>query len=119
VILQWSSVGQLAMDEYYVIRIPYDAAGGVAEFWRKETSFQVPRHFSRKDVGFTDRHYNWSVQVMNCTPDCDKVQDDNVRKQGMAVGMKSVDGLFYWHPDIGGSDPPGTPDKPDPTPSGQ
>ena len=71
-ILEWSSVGELAADEYYVIRIPYDDAGGVGEFWRKETSLQVHTHYSSKDVGFPDRHYNWSVQVMRCTDQCDR-----------------------------------------------
>ena len=102
----------MAANEYYVIRIPYDNAGGTAEFWRKETSFQVPPNFSSQDVGFTDRHYNWSVQVMRCTENCDKVLDDNVKKQGVAVGSKSVEGIFYWHPDIGG---PGGGDTPPPT----
>ena len=105
VILRWSSVGELAQDVYYVIRIPYDDVGGVAEFWRKETFFQVPRHFSSKDVGFPDRHYRWSVQVMRCAENCDKVLDDNVRKQGEALGLQSTEWTFYWHPDISGGKP--------------
>jgi hypothetical protein len=102
VILQWSSAGWMANDEYFVIRIPYDSAGGVAEFWRKESTFEVPPSFSSGKVGFADRHYNWSVQVMRCTALCDKIQDDNAKKQGVAVGDKSAEGMFYWHPDISG-----------------
>ena len=95
VILQWSSVGALYDNEYYVVRIPYDPAGSLAEFWRKETSFRVPSNFSLSSVGYSDRHYNWSVQVMRCTENCDKVLDDNVRKGGYTTGSQSADGLFY------------------------
>jgi hypothetical protein len=112
VILQWSEVPVLREDEYYVVRIPYDDVGGVAEFWRKETTFRVPAHFSRKDVGFSDRHYNWTVQVMRCVENCNKIQDDNAKKRGVAVGSVSREGLFYWTPDIGGNGsglPPVTP----------
>jgi len=102
VVLQWSSATDLAAGEYYVVRIPYDTAGGVAEFWRTERSLQVPANFSSKDVGFLDRRYTWSVQVMRCTANCDKVLDDQARKQGDAVGPASSLGDFYWYPDIGG-----------------
>jgi serine/threonine-protein kinase len=102
--LQWESVGALAEDEYYVVRIPYDSAGGVAEFWRRETTFRVPPNFSLVEVGFPDRHYNWTVQVMRCTGNCDRVEDDNTKKQGVAVGEKSAEGLFYWHPDVPSGD---------------
>jgi hypothetical protein len=93
------------------VRIPYDEAGGIAEFWRKETAFQVPPHFSSRNVGFSDRHYNWTVQVMRCTENCANVGDDNVRKGGQATSAASREGLFYWHPDIGGGS------KPDATPT--
>jgi hypothetical protein len=109
VILQWSSVGALRANEYYVIRIPYDSAGNVAQFWRKETSFQVPSNFSGSKVGFLDRHYTWSVQVMRCTENCSQALDDNVKTQGVAAGNESVEGLFYWYPDIGGDTRPPTP----------
>jgi serine/threonine-protein kinase len=116
VLLQWSNVGQLYAAEYYVVRIPYDEGGGVAEFWRKETSMQVPPHLSRADVGFADRHYNWTVQVLHCTQECEKAADDNARKQGYVVGNPSVTGTFYWHPDTG-SRPKSTPTGPQPTPT--
>jgi serine/threonine protein kinase len=108
--LKWSRVEGLAENEYYVVRIPYDDAGGVAEFWRKETLFQVPSNFSLAEVGFPDRHYEWTVQVMRCTQNCDRVLDDNTRKTGIAVGSESESGLFYWYPDVSG-----TPPKPTPT----
>jgi serine/threonine protein kinase len=113
VILQWSTVEGIAQEEYYVVRIPYDDAGGVAEFWRQKTSFRVPAHYSGREVGFPDRHYNWSVQVMQCTEKCDEVLDDNVKKQGIAVGDKSAERMFCWHPDIVG----GRPSTDDTTPS--
>lgn len=92
-----------------MVRIPYDNAGGVAEFWRKETAMNVPAHFSGADVGFPDRHYNWSVQAMRCTGNCDQVGNDDEHKQGTAVGSRSAEGLFYWHSDIGPGPEPGPP----------
>jgi serine/threonine-protein kinase len=100
VVLQWTSVGGLNPDEFYVVRIPYNQLGETAEFWRKDTAFDVPDHFSAPNVGFADRHYNWTVQVMRCTKNCAQAADDNVRKSGVAVGEKSTEGLFYWSPDI-------------------
>jgi tRNA A-37 threonylcarbamoyl transferase component Bud32 len=111
--LVWSEVPGLDDDEYYVVSIPFNPAGEVAQFWRKETIFRVPPHFSRDDldgVGFDDRHYNWTVQVRRCTKNCDKALDDNVKKTGVAVGKRSAKGLFYWYPS-------GSP-RPTKTPSG-
>jgi tetratricopeptide (TPR) repeat protein len=123
VILSWSSAGPLAQDEYYVVRIPYDSVGGIAEFWRRETALELPSHFSLPNIGFADRHYNWSVQVMRCTGNCDWALDDNTKKQGVAVGAESATGLFYWHPDIIEAPPTAAPDTtpspgvtPSPTP---
>lgn len=116
VILQWSSVGSLRENEYYVVRIPYDAAGNTAQFWRKETAFQVPPNFSQNNVGFSDRHYHWTVQVMRCTQNCDKALEDNVPKGGQPVGNVSQQGLFYWHSDISGGAGPGPETPPTSTP---
>jgi hypothetical protein len=102
VVLEWSEVEGLREDEYYVVRIPYDVAGNVAEFWRKGTTLRLPPHFSLAENGFADRHYNWTVQVRRCLENCDKVFDENVRKRGEAVGGASAQGLFYWHSDISG-----------------
>lgn len=115
--LMWEGVPDLAPDEYYVVRIPYDDMGGVAEFWRKDTWMQVPSHYSQGEYGFPDRHYNWSVQVMRCTAHCDQVANDAVRKQGVEVGSKSVDRVFYWHPDVSGPGPGPSGRPPTPTPS--
>jgi len=109
VILQWSNVGPLGENEYYVVRIPYDPAGNTAEFWRKDTAFEVPAHFSQANVGFDDRHYHWTVQAMRCTSHCDQTLDDQVHKDGTAVGTESALGLFYWHSDIGRVPPTATP----------
>jgi hypothetical protein len=105
--LQWANAASLEANEYYVVRIPYDSAGNVAEFWRKETSFRVPSNFSGSNVGFSDRHYSWSVQVMRCTSGCERALDDNVKKEGVAAGNESDQGLFYWYPDLGGGERPG------------
>ena len=102
VVLTWLSVGSLAEDEYYVVRIPYNEAGDTAEFWRKGTSLQVPPNYSLATVGFPDRHYDWSVQVMRCIGNCDKTLDDNTKKQGVTAGIESPTWTFYWHPDISG-----------------
>ena len=106
VILSWPDVEGMLPDEYYVVRIPYDDQGGVAEFWRQENSVRVPPTFSSRDVGFADRSYAWTVQVMRCTRNCARVLDDDAKKEGVAVGSQSAESIFYWHPDLGG--PPGT-----------
>jgi hypothetical protein len=103
VILNWSDVEGMQADEYYVVRIPYNDQGGVAEFWRQETLLEVPPAFSSREVGFLDRRYAWTVQVMRCAKNCARVLDDNAKKEGVAVGAKSAEGVFYWQPDIGGS----------------
>jgi hypothetical protein len=110
VVLNWTAVSAIAPDEYYVVRIPYDAKGGVAEFWRQETRLQVPSNFSLASAGFPDRHYAWSVQVVRCTSRCAQVLDDGVRKGGITVGEESETHVFYWHPDIV-HDPTPTPTK--------
>jgi serine/threonine-protein kinase len=117
--LRWSAVEGLRPDEFYVLRIPYDDAGGVAEFWRQDTSFGVPSHFSRAEVGFPDRHYDWSVQVMRCTSKCSKALDLDAKDQGVTgepVGNRSEKGVFYWHSDVGGNGSPGNGTKPTSTP---
>jgi hypothetical protein len=106
VILRWSDVDGMQAGDYYVVRIPYDTEGNVAEFWRKETSMRVPAIFSSSTVGFPARNYNWTVQVMRCTENCDQVLEDSVKKQGVAVGQRSAIGLFYWQPDVGGGPKP-------------
>jgi hypothetical protein len=100
VVLRWSVVPEMEPDEYYVVRIPYDAAGGVAEFWRQDTSLRVPSNYSLSSVGFPDRHYAWTVQVKRCTSRCAQVLEDSVRKGGVAVGSESAERVFFWHPDI-------------------
>jgi hypothetical protein len=115
VILRWSSAGNLQSNEYYVVSIPYDAAGNTATFWRKETQFKVPSNFSGNSVGFADRHYNWWVQVKRCTSNCGSVLDDNVRKDGVAVSAVSAEGLFFWYSDVGGGGGGGGGDDPKPT----
>jgi hypothetical protein len=113
VTLRWSDVEGMQPDEYYVVRIPYDDQGGVAEFWRQETILEVPPGFSLREVGFPDRRYTWAVQVMRCSKNCARVLDDNAKKEGIAVGGQSAEGTFYWHPDIGGSPvDPTTPTRP-------
>jgi hypothetical protein len=107
--LVWSETLVLDDDEYYVVSIPYNEAGEVAEFWRKSPKFLVPQNFSDRQTGFEDRHYNWYVQVKRCTQNCAQVQDDNVKKVGVPIGPRSLEGLFYWWPDDGGPPPTKTP----------
>lgn len=110
VILEWEEVKGIREDEYYVVLIPYNEAGEVAEFWRKEPRMRVPSHFSTVPVGFPDRHYNWTVQVKRCLENCFLFLDDNVKKRGIQVGSVSAPGLFYWHVDVG-IPPTSTPTK--------
>jgi hypothetical protein len=102
VILRWSEVKGLQEDEYYVVRIPYNEAGEVATFWREALEMRVPSHFATSQVGFPDRHYDWTVQVVRCLENCDKIEDDNVRKEGEPVGAESEPKRFYWHLDVSG-----------------
>ncbi len=110
--LEWATVAGMRDDEFYVVHIPYNRAGEVAEFWRQETRVRVPSYFSSGGVGFPDRHYNWTVQVMQCFKNCYKFLDDGVIKEGVAVGSESREGLFYWHPDVGIPTPTNTPKPP-------
>jgi tRNA A-37 threonylcarbamoyl transferase component Bud32 len=112
VFLEWATVAGMQSDELYVVRIPYNEAGEVAEFWRQETRLRVPSYFSSGEVGFPDRHYNWTVQVMQCQENCFQFQDDSVIKIGVAVGSESREGIFYWHPDVGVPTPTNTPKAP-------
>jgi hypothetical protein len=98
--LSWSEVPGLLDNEFYVVSIPFNLDGDVAEFWRKVTILRVPSHFSSSGVGFADRHYEWYVQVKRCTGNCFQVFDDSVVKTGVAVGARSAAGLFYWSSDI-------------------
>jgi hypothetical protein len=109
VTLQWTAVEGLEIGEYYVVRIPYDDLGGVAEFWRQETFLQLPANFSLPQVGFADRHYDWTVQAMLCQENCYKVWDDQVVKKGTPVGDESAPRRFYWQSDISGVRPSDTP----------
>jgi hypothetical protein len=99
VILRWTPVEGLEPGEYYVVSVPYDDAGGVDEFWRRSTQAQMPSHYSLDEFGPADHHYSWSVQVRRCTENCERVLDDDARKEGMAVGEPSAERLFYWYPD--------------------
>ena len=78
-------------------------------FWRQETTLRVPSNYSLGSVGFPDRKYAWTVQVMRCTEDCNQALDDNVVKSGAAAGTESRRGVFYWHPDVGVPQPTNTP----------
>lgn len=106
VVLTWSVAGDLGSDQYYVVRIPYNEAGDVAEFWRTETTLRLPSNLSLSSIGFSDRHYDWSVQVMRCTANCILALDDRARKEGRAMSSASSPRRFYWHPDIGGAPRP-------------
>lgn len=104
--LSWQPVPGIKPDEYYVLSVPWgEAENEVAQFWRQETTVRLPPHFSSAETGFADRHYSWTVQVMRCTQNCVQIADDNVKKQGFAVGNPSETGLFFWHQDIGGETP--------------
>ena len=108
-ILRWSEVGGMRVDEYYVVRIVYNERREQAEFWRQDASLEVPERFSTSEFGFQDRHYEWSVQTMRCISNCRKALDDEYTKRGTAVGGTSKTGLFYWHTDTGGNVGSGTP----------
>jgi hypothetical protein len=101
VILRWSDVGPLGADDYYVVRVPHDAEGGVAEFWLKETSLVLPDYLYQADYAFPDRGYRWTVHVMRCTKNCDPAADDDTLREGIPLGDESAEGMFYWRPGSG------------------
>ena len=117
VTLEWSSERQLGRDEYYVICIPYGSRensaqiAGIGEFWRPGKSFEVPKHYHSTGGGFPNRLYKWSVQAMRCIENCDKALNDEVRKRGEALGPRSEEWTFFWHPDPDMQTPTPTPEK--------
>jgi hypothetical protein len=96
VILEWSDVGALRENDYYVVRMPFK--GGTAEFWRKTTFVKLPGNFSEERYKLQGRRYGWTVQVESCTENCDKIQDDDVKKEGTALSGRSAEAWFIWNP---------------------
>jgi hypothetical protein len=60
--LQWTGVGLLARDEWYVVRLEH-AGKAVHEEWTKANAWRVPAEL-RPDSATADRRFTWGVAVM-------------------------------------------------------
>lgn len=64
-LLRWASVGVLAEDEWYVVRVwpVADDAGSSVSAWTKSTSWRVPAE-ARPPATVSDRRLRWQVVVV-------------------------------------------------------
>jgi LysM repeat protein len=93
IVLNWASVGILAEDEWYVLRLRYEAEGAaqLPNVWTKATSWRVPADlYLPSDV--EDRLVYWDVTVMrqtHTTPDG--------TPGGVDISLASDTRGFYWY----------------------
>jgi len=113
IILQWSSVGTLPADAFYVITLayPHDSQTWYDETpWLKETSWRVSDHNYLPELS-NDGSFVWSVQVMRRTG-----QDAQGRPTGQPLGPMSGQRRFIWSRPSGGGGGGGGSEPPPPTP---
>jgi len=112
VLLQWTSVGPLPADAYYVISLAYPHGQETwydETPWLKETSWLVNEHEYLLDLS-NDGSFRWSVQVMRQTG-----EDDRGRPVGVPLGPLSEERSFNWmRSSGGGGEPEPTPPPPPP-----
>ena len=109
VLLQWTSVGSLPADAYYVITLAYPHGNATCYDetpWLKETSWLVNEHSYLLDLS-NDGSFVWSVQVMRRTG-----EDEHGRPVGVPLGPMSEERSFNWMRSSGG----GGGGEPEPTP---
>jgi hypothetical protein len=109
VVLQWTSVGLLPADAYYVVNLAYTHNGATWTDdtpWTKQTQWAVSAHTYLLDLS-DDGRYRWSVRVMRRTG-----TDAQGRPTGVALSPASGERTFTWRRAGGG---PGT--QPTPTPA--
>jgi LysM repeat protein len=93
IVLTWASVGILAEDEWYVVRLRYDAEGidQPPEVWTKVTSWRVLAElYPPADV--EPRLLRWNVTVMRQTQ-----TGPDETPQGVAISPVSATRSFYWY----------------------
>jgi len=93
IVLNWASVGILAEDEWYVLRLRYEAEG-VAQppsVWTKTTSWRVPADmYPPADV--EPRLLHWEVTVMRQTH-----TGPDGTPEGVVISPMSDTRRFYWY----------------------
>ncbi len=92
ILLNWASVGILAPDEWYVVRVRYPSGGQLLEVqeWLKATSWRLPKPLYGAASG-TSAFYQWDVIVMRESG----IGRDGVR-QGQAISLPSERRTFTW-----------------------
>jgi LysM repeat protein len=93
IILNWVSVGILAEDEWYVLRLQYEGegVGTPLTVWTKATSWRVPADLY-PPAGVEFRRIRWSVGVMRQT----HTGPDGV-PEGIEISPVSAARAFYWY----------------------
>ena len=93
IVLTWASVGILAEDEWYVVRLRYEAEGmeQPRDVWTKVTSWRVLAGlYPPADV--ETRLLHWNVTVMRQT----QTGPDGM-PQGVEISPASATRSFYWY----------------------
>ncbi len=93
VLLNWASVGILAEDEWYVVRLRYMAEepSQMPSVWTKATSWRVPASL-RPGEEAESHLFHWSVTVVLET----EVRADG-SWEGLALSPMSTTRSFYWY----------------------
>lgn len=93
IVLNWVSVGILAEDEWYVLRLRYEAEGTALppSVWTKTTSWRVPADiYPPSDV--EPRLLRWDVAVMRQTG-----TGPDGTPEGVEISPVSATRGFYWY----------------------
>jgi hypothetical protein len=92
ILLNWASVGILAKDEYYVLRMR--RAGLVAEqlptVWTQITSYRLPADLYLAGAAQAQTFY-WQVSVMRKTG-----EGDDGTWTGIEISLRSTQRTFTW-----------------------
>ena len=94
-LLNWTSVGVLAADEYYVVRISTTRDGKTVteEGWTKATGWRLPESLLPTDKATTKAVYTWDVTVRRAT---ERTPDG--KQSGPAISPTSPVYEFTWTP---------------------
>lgn len=93
IVLTWASVGILAQDEWYVVRLRYEAEGmdQPPNAWTKTTSWRVPAEvYPSSDVA--SRLFRWDVTIKRQTH-----TGPDGAPEGVDMSPVSSTRSFYWY----------------------
>ena len=93
ILLMWDSVGDLGVDDYYVVVSEFLHEGQLWRDWQwtKETALIMPRYMF--DNAMDDHRIKWHVTVWRQTG----TKPDGSR-EGVAVGAESAKRSYTWQP---------------------